>query len=178
MLQRLSGLQLLKYQARREISLTDFGLREAQRLIRRHRLIETYLWVNLGYALGEVHEEAHRLEHAVSDRFVEAVSQSLGHPSLDPHGDPIPDASGAEVQRSLRRLSELPAGQVARLARVLDTRPQTLSYLEGLGLFVGARLEMLEAPEADLIRRLRTGSREMALSEELAFQILVEDIPA
>jgi DtxR family Mn-dependent transcriptional regulator len=178
MLKRLSRLQLLKYQARKNISLTDSGLRETQQLIRRHRLIETYLWANLGYTLGEIHEEAHRLEHAVSDKFVEAVSWSLGHPNLDPHGDPIPDASGAEVQRSLRRLSDLLTGESARLARVLDTRPQTLSYLEGLGLNIGAQIEMLESPAADRIRRVHTGSFEITLSEELASQILVEDISA
>ena len=150
----------------------------AQSLIRRHRLIETYLWVNLGYALGDVHDEAHRLEHVVSDRFIEAVSSSLGHPQVDPHGDPIPDAGGEEVQRHLTALADMEEGQSGKLARLLDTRPQTLAYLEGLGLYIGARMKMIEAPEGDRIRRVQAGSGELTLSEVLASQILVEDIQA
>jgi DtxR family transcriptional regulator, Mn-dependent transcriptional regulator len=178
MLQRLYHLQLLNYQSRKEISLTNEGRLAAQRLIRRHRLIETYLWVNLGYALGDVHDEAHRLEHVVSDRFVDAVNKSLGYPKLDPHGDPIPDADGAEVQRSLRPLTELTTGESGKLARLLDTRPQTLTYLENLGLYIGARVQMIEVPTADCIRRLQAGTHDITLSEELASQVLVEDIPA
>lgn len=176
MLHRLSKLQLLNYQARKLLSLTESGKREAQRLIRRHRLIETYLWVHLGYSLSEVHDEAERLEHVVTDKFVDAVAKQLGHPSVDPHGEPIPNGHGEIVQRELRSLSELKEGETGKLALVQDTRPQTLSYLEGLGLYIGARVEVVAVPGADKVRTLRAGKREMTVSEELASHVWVEDI--
>ncbi len=94
MVQKLARLKLLNHRSRKEISLTAAGQKLTRQLIRRHRLIETYLCSHLGYAWDEVHAEAERLEHVVSDRFIEAICDLLGHPEVDPHGDPIPDACG------------------------------------------------------------------------------------
>ncbi|RPH95918.1 metal-dependent transcriptional regulator, partial [candidate division KSB1 bacterium] len=140
MLQRLSGLQLINYQSRKGVSLTESGRYLALQLARRHRLVETYLWVHLGYQLSELHAEADRLEHAVSEKFIEEIDRQLGHPEVDPHGEPIPDAKGGIVQREQHSLMKTAAGQRLRLSRFLDTRPEALSYLESLTLFVGARL--------------------------------------
>ncbi|MBC7813828.1 MAG: metal-dependent transcriptional regulator, partial [Burkholderiales bacterium] len=91
MAQRLVAAGLVDYQKYRGVVLTDAGMEIALKIIRRHRLIELYLVEELGYLLPEVHEEAERLEHAVSERFIEAVATKLGKPAVDPHGDPIPD---------------------------------------------------------------------------------------
>src|SRR5215207_6979992 len=91
---RLQEMGLVEYERYRGASLTRWGREEALRLIRRHRLIETFLLEHLGYSWREVHEEAERLEHAVSDGFTERLAEFLGHPDHDPHGDPIPAADG------------------------------------------------------------------------------------
>lgn len=94
MLGRLNELGLVHYERYHGASLTEEGCAQALRLVRRHRLIEFFLLEQLGYSWGEVHEEAERLEHAVSDEFTERLAEFLGHPARDPHGDPIPSADG------------------------------------------------------------------------------------
>src|SRR5829696_5922393 len=91
---RLQEMGLVRYRRYHGASLTEEGLAEALRLVRRHRLIETFLMDQLGYSWEEVHEEAEQLEHAVSDRFTERLADLLGHPDHDPHGDPIPAVDG------------------------------------------------------------------------------------
>jgi DtxR family Mn-dependent transcriptional regulator len=106
---RLQEMGLVRYERYRGASLTRRGCREALRLVRRHRLIETFLMEHLGYSWQDVHEEAERLEHAVSDEFTERLAEMLGHPGRDPHGDPIPAADGTLVAESLRPLDEAEA---------------------------------------------------------------------
>src|ERR687895_2398875 len=95
MFARLQEMGLVEYERYRGASLTERGREEALRLVRRHRLIETFLLEHLGYSWQEVHEEAERLEHAVSDGFTERLAEFLGHPDQDPHGDPKPPAGGS-----------------------------------------------------------------------------------
>ena len=95
MLGRLQGMGLVDYERYRGASLTGRGRAEALRLVRRHRLIETFLLECLGYSWEDVHEEAERLEHAVSDEFTERLADLLGHPAHDPHGSPIPGTDGS-----------------------------------------------------------------------------------
>src|SRR5919199_924559 len=115
---RLQEMGLVRYERYRGASLTRRGLREALRLVRRHRLIETFLMEHLGYSWQDVHEEAERLEHAVSDEFTERLAELLGHPGRDPHGDPIPAADGTLVLEKSRPLSEAGVGQRARIVKV------------------------------------------------------------
>jgi DtxR family transcriptional regulator, Mn-dependent transcriptional regulator len=174
MVQKLARLKLLRHRSRREILLTAAGYKITRQLIRRHRLIETYLCTRLGYTWDEVHDEAERLEHVVSDRFIEAVSAALGHPELDPHGDPIPDAAGVERQRNLISLAAAPAGHTGRVARVLNASTETLTYLGRLGMTIGTPVEILAAPEHDAILHLRVADREVALGKPLAEQVFIE----
>src|SRR4029450_7763281 len=102
MFARLGEMGLVEYERYHGASLTEEGLSEALRLVRRHRLIETFLLDQLAYSWEEVHEEAEQLEHAVSDRFTERLAELLGHPDHDPHGEPIPGVDGTlEVDGSL-----------------------------------------------------------------------------
>lgn len=117
MAQRMVDAGLVHYRKYRGVLLTEHGEKIALKIIRRHRLIELYLAQELGYALHEVHDEAENLEHAVSDRFVDAIAEKMNHPTLDPHGDPIPDREGAIVRRELMPLSELAVDTTAVIAR-------------------------------------------------------------
>jgi DtxR family Mn-dependent transcriptional regulator len=174
MAQRLARNGLLNYLIRKEMSLTERGLSVARSLTRRHRLIETFLWVHMGYSWEEIHDEADKFEHIVSEKFVDVIDRQLGGPRIDPHGDPIPDKCGNEAQRQLRPLSSVGAGWSGKIARVLKTDPQTLVYLSDLGLHVGARLAVIDIPEHDTYLHLQISGRACTLGREIASQILVE----
>jgi DtxR family Mn-dependent transcriptional regulator len=173
MVQKLVRFHLLRRE-KRDVLLTTKGETLARQLIRRHRLIESYLHQFLGYAWDEVHAEAERLEHAVSDRFVETISERLGHPNADPHGNPIPDAKGKIPERELARLSEVPTGTKGRIARVLSERPDVLAYLTELGIELGTPVKVLQVPVHDSIVHLRLRQREITLGSEIASQVLID----
>ena len=111
---RLQEMGLVEYERYRGASLTERGHAEALRLVRRHRLIETFLLEHLGYSWQEVHEEAESLEHAVSDTFTERLAELLGHPEYDPHGAPIPAADGTLAPEDSYPLGEAKAGDLYR----------------------------------------------------------------
>src|SRR5919112_2472368 len=117
---RLQEMGLAEYERYQGASLTERGRVEALRLVRRHRLIETFLLEHLGYDWQEVHEEAERLEHAVSDGFTERLAEFLGHPDHDPHGDLIPAADGTFEPDDSFPLGEAVAGERVRIFKVSD----------------------------------------------------------
>lgn len=135
-MRRLAGQGLLEYERYRPVTLTPVGTRLAVAMVRRHRLIETFLVSVLGYDWDDVHDEAERLEHAATDALIERIDRHLGHPASDPHGDPIPDATGRtsrpadavrlaeapEGEHLVRRVSDAVSGHLALAAR-LDLRP-------------------------------------------------------
>jgi DtxR family transcriptional regulator, Mn-dependent transcriptional regulator len=176
MIQKLTKYKLLNHQPRKDISLTDKGRELAVKMIRRHRLIESYLQEKLGYSWEEVHAEAEQIEHFVSDRFVDAISEVLGHPTTDPHGDPIPDKDGSEDRRTLTKLSDARPGSRARVARVIEESSEALIYLADRGLKPGVELTIIEAPQHDNIFRLQIGEREVSIGGKLASQIMVESL--
>jgi DtxR family Mn-dependent transcriptional regulator len=127
---RLQEMGLADYERYRGASLTKAGRVEALRLLRRHRLIETFLLRSLGYSWEDVHAEAERLEHSVSDGFTERLAEFLAHPTHDPHGDPIPKADGSLEPDDSFPLSVAAAGQLVRIYRVGDEEAAKLAYLE------------------------------------------------
>ncbi|WP_454117501.1 metal-dependent transcriptional regulator [Microbacterium lacticum] len=137
MVQKLAAAGLVSHRPYGPVSLTDAGRSRAAAIIRRHRLIETWLVREFGYAWDEVHDEAEVLEHAISDRLLEGIAERLGHPTRDPHGDAIPDASGAVVREPFLLLAEAPLGHAGRVLRVSDRDPALLRALEGAGIDVG-----------------------------------------
>ena len=145
---RLREMGFVEYERYRGVSLTERGREEALRLVRRHRLIETFLLQHLGYSWDEVHEEAERLEHAVSDGFTERLAEYLGHPDQDPHGDPIPAADGTMQPDYSFPVSEAAPGQRIRISKVGDD-PSTLDYLGERGLVPGRLLCVREVRELD-----------------------------
>ncbi len=143
MLQRLASasLPLVDYRKRHGATLTPAGKKAALRVIRRHRLLETYLHEFLGFAWDEVHEEACRMEHVISEAFEERIDALLGHPTHDPHGDPIPDLNLLMPQEASTRLSALRPPQKATIERVDADDKELLRYLEEKGLVPGSKLE-------------------------------------
>jgi DtxR family Mn-dependent transcriptional regulator len=128
-------------------------MREALRIVRRHRVLETYLTERLGFSWEEVHEEAERLEHTASDRLIEAMAAALGDPTHDPHGAPIPTRSGEIEPPALETLAEVLPLESRRIQAVRDEEAEELRTMEAVGLVPGARVEVL--------RRLPDGSAEI-----------------
>ena len=178
MLGRLQEMGLVRYERYRGASLTDLGRAEALRLVRRHRLIETFLVEHLGYDWQEVHEEAERLEHAVSDGFTERLAEFLGHPDRDPHGDPIPTPEGALAADDSSPLREAEAGEWVRIYKVSDESTAALDYLGEHGLVPGRLLHVEEARELDGVVTVRDEDGETyALGDSLAHSVFVRHEP-
>src|SRR5690606_23347702 len=116
------------------VTLTDDGRQAAILMVRRHRLLETFLVRELGYRWDEVHDEAEILEHAVSDRFLARLDAKLGFPDRDPHGDPIPALDGTIPTPDAALLSELEVGASGCIARISDTDPEMLRYFDEVGV--------------------------------------------
>jgi DtxR family Mn-dependent transcriptional regulator len=174
---RLQELGLVQYERYRGASLTGRGLAEALRLVRRHRLIETFLTEYLAYSWQDVHEEAERLEHTVSDKFTERLSELLGHPDRDPHGGPIPAADGTLAPEKFSPLSEAEAGQWVRIVKVSDDNVSVLSYLGERSLVPGRILAVKEVRALDGVVTVEDeGGEEHPLGERLAWEIFVQRV--
>src|SRR5215208_2712562 len=146
---RLQEMGLVRYRRYHGASLTEEGLAEALRLVRRHRLIETFLMEHLGYPWGDVHDEAERLEHAVSDGFTERLAEYLGQPDRDPHGDPIPTEAGTLPPEVSFPLSDSTAGARVEIVRVKHEDTPVLEYLGERGLMPGRRIIVREVRTVD-----------------------------
>ncbi len=147
-LKKLARDGLIDYEPYGSIGLTPAGQEIAVMVVRRHRVLETYLVKCLGLGWDEVHAEADSLEHAVSDLVLDRMDQVLGHPACDPHGDPIPRADGS-IERSAERnsaarLSEIGPGAHGRVIRISDHKPEILQYLEDRQISVGTHLRLDE----------------------------------
>ena len=137
MIKKLAEMKLVAYEPYQGATLTQAGEKLALEIVRHHRLIELYLTEALGYTWDRVHEEADRLEHAISDEFADKISNLLGDPKIDPHGDPIPTKDGTVAAFSLDTLDLVPAGQTVRVERVRDEDPSVLRLVAQLGLMPG-----------------------------------------
>ena len=133
MVKKLVAQGLVVHEPYGAIELTPDGTALALRMLRRHRLIETWLVDRIGYTWDEVHDEAEVLEHAMSDRLLDALDAQLGHPVRDPHGDPIPSAEGAVVASAARLLADVGSGRVVRIS---DRDPVLLRHLQAEGIVV------------------------------------------
>ena len=173
MVKKLSAGGLLTHVPYGAIELTDRGRELALRMVRRHRLIETWLVEQHGYGWDEVHDEAEVLEHTISDRLLGSIDEQLGRPVRDPHGDPIPDADGVLHRPDAVLLGEAPDGHRGAVVRISDRDSDLLRYLaaEGIGL---------DTPVAVLGRRpfggalaVRAADAELDLGEEVAASVWI-----
>ena len=166
MLKRLAADGLVDYEPRHGALLTEAGRVMSMRVVRRHRLLETFLVEILNLDWSEVHEEAEVLEHHLSDRIVDAMDHALGHPFEDPHGHPIPDDEGHIRPRSLEPLARLPIEGTATVRELRSDEPERLIRWKELGLVPGARCKMLERHDAEDVMRLRVDGTELVTGTE------------
>lgn len=142
-IRRLADQGLVHHEKYGAVTLTDRGRSAAISMVRRHRLLETYLVRALGYSWDEVHDEAEVLEHAVSDRMLARIDAKLGYPTRDPHGDPIPAADGKVPTPPARQLSDCAGGEVGTVARISDADPEMLRYFDSVGINLDSHLRVL-----------------------------------
>lgn len=173
MLKTLSESGLATYMPYEGVQLSPSGNELALRILRRHRLLESFLAEVLALEWDEVHEDAERMEHVVSDRLIDCIGEFLGNPEFDPHGDPIPSRDLSLSSRETRSLAECQPGTAFSLAQVTDQTREFLRYLQQIGLTLGQEGELVaNQPEAGTIT-VRVNSRETALSYDAAQKLRV-----
>jgi DtxR family transcriptional regulator, Mn-dependent transcriptional regulator len=144
MIKKLAKMGLVRYESYYGATLTDSGEKIALEIIRHHRLLELYLKEVMGYSWDEVHDEAEKLEHHISERFEDKIAELLNHPTHDPHGDPIPSKDGIMPEIATEPLTDADVGDQLMLGRVTNQEPELLRYLETKGLIPGIELEVIE----------------------------------
>jgi DtxR family Mn-dependent transcriptional regulator len=179
MVQKLAAadLPLVEYHKHRGVTLTPQGERAALEVIRHHRLLETYLVNALGYSWDEVHKEAEKLEHVISEDLEARMAKALGDPARDPHGDPIPSADLTMPSTEDIPLSELRPRQHAIVRRVRNEDVALLRHLRSLGIVPGTRLKAIEQSPFDGNLRLSLKGAEITLGQAVTSQIFVEVQP-
>ena len=179
MLQKLARQRppLVLYEKHHGVRLSAAGKRRAWEIVRHHRLLELFLHDILKYSWDEVHDEAERLEHFISERFEDRVAAILGDPEIDPHGHVIPHRNGTVPVREESPLVQWPLDTSARISSVSDHEPAVLRELRGLGLVPGAKLVIeRKTPNASLLVRIDGQKEAVRLSDGLASQIAVERV--
>lgn len=171
---RLQELKLLRYDRRKGFVLTDEGTQIALEIIRHHRLIELYLQKALGYTWDEVHDEAEILEHVISEAFEEKIDALLGHPTHDPHGDPIPSKDGEIVHVDYPTLEEMEQGETGSIQRVSNHDASMLRYMSEQGLVPGANIEVLEQEPYGGSIHLNVDNHPKSVGRQLAVHIFVD----
>ena len=166
---RLVEAGLLEHEPYRAVTLSEEGRRRAIEMIRRHRILETYLVTRLGFEWDEVHAEAEVLEHACSDRLLAALDAALGHPVRDPHGDPIPAADGRIVQPALRSIDTVGVGRTVVVGRIRDESSLLRDLRRaGIGLDTPVRVVSRDSGPASGASRSRRTTTVRAVSPEIA----------
>lgn len=175
MIRRLAEDGLLEHEPYRGVRLTRAGSREALKVLRRHRIIESYLVQHLGFGWEDVHAEAERLEHAASDALVDRMAEAMGHPTSDPHGAPIPTRAGDIDPTPYPRLDEVATGARITVRSVSDQDPARLRYFESVGLVPGAKAVVREsAVDGNRVILIVGGKREqLTLVADVARRVTV-----
>jgi DtxR family Mn-dependent transcriptional regulator len=172
MIKRLSDQGLIEHAPYKGVVLTASGRGVALKMLRRHRVIEAYLVGFLGYSWDTVHDEAERLEHAVSEVLIERMATALGNPRFDPHGDPIPDQNGAMDELVYTPLAEIPTGETAEIRRVATSQAERLRFLEHSGLTPGTKVTVTEHQPFRGPITVSTEGHQQIIGHELAEQVL------
>lgn len=173
MVKALAESGLVRYEPRQGVRLTAAGEKLALHVLRRHRLVELFLVKVLGFDWADVHDEAEELEHAISERLIEKIDEYLGRPDYDPHGDPIPTASGDMASRRECPLSDCRPAQRVRVVRISDQDPRFLRYAEERGLTLDALLTVVAFDDIGDAITVRTDNGPVTLGTAAAGKILV-----
>jgi DtxR family transcriptional regulator, Mn-dependent transcriptional regulator len=178
MLQKLSSAQppYVEYEKHRGVRLSAEGKRRALEVLRHHRLIETFLYEVLDYPLEEVHDEAERLEHFISERFEERIAAKLGHPKFDPHGHCIPAMNGKMPKQRSKSLASLGRDGEFVVESVSDRDSALLKRLKAHGIAPGARLRVARSAQEDLVLQVGNGSKAMRLPLSAAGAVRIRSV--
>jgi DtxR family Mn-dependent transcriptional regulator len=180
MLQKLAAAPapLVEYERHRGVQLSSTGKRRALEVVRHHRLIETFLYEVLDYPLDEVHDEAERLEHFISERFEERIAAKLGHPKLDPHGHSIPTMEGEMAARESILLADVVQAGTFLIDSVSDRDVRNLRLMEACGITPGVRLRVREdASPAGYSVSVGRSSKAIELSRDVAQDVRIVRLP-
>jgi DtxR family Mn-dependent transcriptional regulator len=177
MVQKLASAKpaLVEYQKHQGVTLTREGKKAALEVIRHHRLLESWLVQTLGYSWAEVHEEAERLEHVISEDFERRIAAAMGHPTRDPHGELIPTADLKMPLDDSTPLSALRPGQVATIKRVNASNAELLHYLDNLGLVPGSQIEVRGHSPFDHNLTVKVGRKSFVLGLSITSKVFVEE---
>jgi DtxR family Mn-dependent transcriptional regulator len=178
MIKKLAEMQLVSHMPYYGVRLTPAGERIALEVIRHHRLIELYLVEALGYSWDEVHDDADQLEHVISEKLEARIAARLGHPTFDPHGDPIPTLEGVMPDSGGTCIADMPPGASGRVVRVSQQQAERLRYLADLGLVPGADLAVVASAPFDGPVSVQIGGQVHPVDRRLARTIFVETRPA
>jgi len=174
MVKRLDEMRLMRHTRYQGVELTPAGEKIALEVVRHHRLLELYLAETLGYPWDQVHDEAEKLEHHVSDELEARMDSFLGFPTRDPHGDPIPTRDGQIPEDTDLLLAELADDTAATVVRVSDRDPVQLRYLAELGLIPGAQVTIVERLPFDDLTRIEVGVYTHVIGRQLSRSVWVE----
>lgn len=177
MMKTLAKAGLVDYQPRNGAGLTENGRQLALHILRRHRLLELFLVQTLGLDWAEVHDEAERLEHVISDRLLKRIDEHLDHPRVDPHGDPIPSPRGKVAAEDMQRLTLYTQGQKVKIARIEDQSPGFLRFIDRRALAPGAVVTVTGKDlDADAMELRLSGKCRVTIGLAAAEKILVREI--
>ncbi|MFD0862978.1 metal-dependent transcriptional regulator [Sungkyunkwania multivorans] len=174
MLKKLSEKKLVDYQKYQGVSLTGKGRKIATNIIRKHRLWEVFLVEKLGFTWDEVHDVAEQLEHIKSEKLVDELDNFLGNPTIDPHGDPIPDKEGNLAATHNTLLSELKTGEKCVCIGVKDSSSEFLKYLDKNDISLGRKIRVLNKETFDGSMRIRMKKNEFTISQQIASNLYVK----
>ncbi len=176
MLQKLADKQLVIYKKYQGALLSEKGSKIAISVIRKHRLWETFLVEKLNFSWDEVHDVAEQLEHIQSEKLIDSLDAYLKFPTIDPHGDPIPDKDGNFVQRQKVKLSTLKENELGILLTINDSTDEFLRYLDNKKIAIGDKINVLSIEPFDKSIQLKIGKRELMITEEVAENLLVSPL--
>ena len=166
-------MKMVNYESYYGSRLTEAGLKIALEIIRHHRLLELYLKEILGYSWDEVHDEAEKLEHHISEQFEDKIAELLNHPTEDPHGDPIPTKDGKMPKIKLKPLHSVSFDTPYIIRRVKNQNPELLRYLEKQGLIPGVKVEVLDKEPFDGPVKVKVENDTVTIANNIAEDIFV-----
>lgn len=177
MLKKLAKMNLLEHESYKGAKLTGSGRKIALEILRHHRLLELYLKEVMGYSWDEVHDEAEKLEHHISEQFEERIAELLNHPTHDPHGDPIPSKDGIMPNMAQLSIADAEVDKEYLIGRVKDQDPELLRYLESMGIIPGVKIKVLEvAPFQGPIKILMEEEKEIMLGQAVSSEVYLLEV--
>lgn len=176
MLKKLAKHKLINHKSYRGAELTKAGEKIALEVIRHHRLLELYLKEMMGYSWDEVHDEAEKLEHHISEQFEDKISELLNHPTHDPHGDPIPSKDGIVPEMASLAITDAKENKSYLIGRVKDQDPELLRYLEKTGIIPGVKVQVLEKTPFNGPVKIKLEDKETTIGNAVAKDVFLLEL--